>query len=218
MKDYYSVLGLKKGASEAQIKKAFRKLAFDWHPDLNPSKEAEEKFIQLNEAYETLIEGKIKSDFKINPSHSSNPPKTKDQKRREEIRERMKRFVEKRQNEFREMRTEYRDSKYSLFFRFLFYSEAYFYFAALAACIVAPFVIGAIYQSWLGFIIPILPAIGMGVSCYFKAVRLKRKADMIFGEKESYTIQELNSFVFYVGPRKDPYGPGPGFGSGAFPG
>lgn len=206
MADYYSILGLKKGASEAEIKKAFRKLAFEWHPDLNPSKEAEQKFIQLNEAYETLIEGKGKTEFKAGTSPFSNAPKSREEKRREEIRIRMKKFVEKRQNEFREMRTEYRGSKFSSLFRFLFYSEAYFYFAALAVCIVAPFVIGITYHHWLGFVIPVLPAIGMGGSCYFHAVRLKRKADMLFGEKENFTIQELNSFVFYVGPHYDPYG------------
>ena len=44
-RDYYEVLGLQKGASEDEIKKAFRQLAKKYHPDLNPGdKEAEEKF------------------------------------------------------------------------------------------------------------------------------------------------------------------------------
>jgi curved DNA-binding protein len=54
-KDYYSILGLTKTASEDEIKKAFRKLAVKYHPDKNPgNKEAEEKFKELNEAYEVL--------------------------------------------------------------------------------------------------------------------------------------------------------------------
>ncbi len=53
--DYYKVLGLTKNASEAEIKKAYRKLARKYHPDVNPgNKEAEKKFKELNEANEVL--------------------------------------------------------------------------------------------------------------------------------------------------------------------
>lgn len=53
--DYYKVLGLDKTATEAEIKKAYRKLARKYHPDVNPGDtEAEEKFKQLNEANEVL--------------------------------------------------------------------------------------------------------------------------------------------------------------------
>lgn len=54
-KDYYKVLGVSKGASADDIKKAFRKLARKYHPDVNPGdKKAEEKFKEINEAYEVL--------------------------------------------------------------------------------------------------------------------------------------------------------------------
>ena len=53
--DYYKVLGVDKNASESDIKKAYRKLARKYHPDLNPGdKEAEKKFKQINEANEVL--------------------------------------------------------------------------------------------------------------------------------------------------------------------
>jgi curved DNA-binding protein len=54
-KDYYAILGVPRGANEAEIKKAFRKLAREYHPDVAKNKkQAEEKFKELNEAYEVL--------------------------------------------------------------------------------------------------------------------------------------------------------------------
>ena len=53
-KDYYEILGVKKEASEAEIKSAYRKLARKYHPDVNKEKGAEEKFKDINEAYEVL--------------------------------------------------------------------------------------------------------------------------------------------------------------------
>lgn len=54
-KDYYKILGVKKDADEKEIRKAFRKLARQHHPDVNPNnKEAEEKFKEINEANEVL--------------------------------------------------------------------------------------------------------------------------------------------------------------------
>ena len=58
-RDYYEVLGLQKGASEDEIKKAYRKLAVKYHPDRNPDdKEAAEKFREATEAYEVLSDEK----------------------------------------------------------------------------------------------------------------------------------------------------------------
>ncbi|MBR1751565.1 MAG: molecular chaperone DnaJ [Ruminococcus sp.] len=63
-RDYYEVLGVSKGASDDEIKKAFRKLAKQYHPDLHPDdKEAEAKFKEVNEAYEVLSDPSKKAKY-----------------------------------------------------------------------------------------------------------------------------------------------------------
>ena len=63
-RDYYEVLGVEKGASAEEIKKAYRKSAMKYHPDRNPGdKEAEEKFKELGEAYEVLSDDDKRSRY-----------------------------------------------------------------------------------------------------------------------------------------------------------
>ena len=64
-KDFYEVLGLKKGASDAEIKKAYKKLAVKYHPDKNPENrdEAEENFKKISQAYQVLSDPKKKQTF-----------------------------------------------------------------------------------------------------------------------------------------------------------
>ena len=57
-KDYYKILGLSRGASEEDIKKAYRKMALKYHPDKNKTAGAEEKFKEIAEAYEVLSDPK----------------------------------------------------------------------------------------------------------------------------------------------------------------
>jgi curved DNA-binding protein len=53
-KDYYATLGVARGASQDEIKKAYRKLAQKWHPDVSKEKDAKEKFQEISEAYQAL--------------------------------------------------------------------------------------------------------------------------------------------------------------------
>ncbi|MCL0102317.1 molecular chaperone DnaJ, partial [Dehalococcoidia bacterium] len=62
-RDYYEVLGISRNATPEDVRKAFRKLAFDYHPDRNKSQGAETKFKEINEAYEILSDAEKRSQY-----------------------------------------------------------------------------------------------------------------------------------------------------------
>ena len=68
--DYYQVLGVSKNSSKQELKSAYRKLALKWHPDKNKEKGAEQKFKEINQAYETLSDPK-KKDMYDQVGHSA---------------------------------------------------------------------------------------------------------------------------------------------------
>merc|ERR1711936_252722 len=62
-KDYYTILGVARGASDDEIKKAYRKLALKYHPDKNQSPGAEERFKEIGEAYDVLSDSRKKQIY-----------------------------------------------------------------------------------------------------------------------------------------------------------
>ncbi|HEX9206498.1 MAG TPA: DnaJ domain-containing protein, partial [Candidatus Deferrimicrobiaceae bacterium] len=63
-KNYYEVLGIPEGASEEEIRKAYRRLAKKFHPDLNPGdRSAESRFKEVNEANEVLSDRKKREEY-----------------------------------------------------------------------------------------------------------------------------------------------------------
>ena len=74
MKDYYKILGIAKTASTTEIKQSFRKLAQKYHPDLNSASDAEEKFKEINEAYDNLKNPKKRKQHDFESSHRTQRP------------------------------------------------------------------------------------------------------------------------------------------------
>ena len=62
-KDYYDILGVSKDANDDEIKHAYRKLSKKWHPDINKAPDAEAKFKEINEAYETLSDPQKRANY-----------------------------------------------------------------------------------------------------------------------------------------------------------
>ena len=62
-RDFYDVLGVPRGSSEEEIRKAFRKYALEYHPDRNKSEGAADKFKEINEAYQVLSDTKKRADY-----------------------------------------------------------------------------------------------------------------------------------------------------------
>ncbi|MBS7610579.1 DnaJ domain-containing protein, partial [Candidatus Bathyarchaeota archaeon] len=64
-RDYYEILGVSRNATKEEIKEAFRKLAFQYHPDRNKSPEAAERFKEISEAYAVLSDDEKRRQYDL---------------------------------------------------------------------------------------------------------------------------------------------------------
>ena len=87
MTNSFQILGLKPGASEAEIKAAYRRLAKKYHPDISKEPNAEEKFIEITEAYQLLLDGPAVFKQGLGFAEREEIIKSKEEIRRERARE-----------------------------------------------------------------------------------------------------------------------------------
>ncbi len=95
MEYYYSVLELPPGASETEIKKAYRRLARKYHPDVSKLPDAEERFMEITEAYDRLLNAPAYQSVTV---ETASPVADREQQRRDRARQ----YARKRYEEFRQ--------------------------------------------------------------------------------------------------------------------
>jgi hypothetical protein len=154
---YFKLLGLPDKAPLAAIKTAYRKLAFQYHPDRNQDPAAHQKFIEITEAYEILI-GERKA---YRPGHTATPPPSSSDKknnrdrpkeqneheRNESIRKVKEAAAKRRYNEFMRESKSIRNSIYSNFLYVVFYLLFIGHLAIGIVAIVFPFVMSYIEEK-----------------------------------------------------------------------
>ncbi|HOT15168.1 MAG TPA: DnaJ domain-containing protein [Bacteroidales bacterium] len=158
MNKYFKILQLSENASEEDIRKAYRKLAKEYHPDVNKSKDAHEKFIEISEAYEILLSQRNKRLAKEQPYETAASKAAEEaeyERFREEIRERASRQAQMRYEEFVRQNEAFQKSGlkdlgllFTIFIRLLL-------LPLTAALIVVPFVV-AFHTVWYAVFILLL--------------------------------------------------------------
>lgn len=200
MDHYYQILGIPTGASKAEIKKAYRKLAMIYHPDKNDGKDSEHKFFQITEAYEILL-GERKAPVVRTVSYQYQRQYSQRRSyhfRRQSYREmwedeRDRRRREARRNAKEQARMRYENFKKNneAFKKSWYYKPAYYfiqtiYFLGRAfglLLLVSP-LFAVIYfhlhgsQWWKGLVC--LPLILAGVLCIDYCQRLKQESEHYF--------------------------------------
>jgi len=163
--NYHSVLGVGSNASFEEIKKAYRRKAFQFHPDLNKSENAQEKFIQITEAYEFLTKLNNRDLHSLGYRNYWNinkvPNDPEEHKEWERVwSEKFRERAEKQANmEFEEFQNEceaFQNSRYFYLGVVAFYIFGTLYILASAALIALPFII-AYYSKKPIYLITMLP-------------------------------------------------------------
>jgi hypothetical protein len=121
--DYYSILGLRAGATDDEIKKAYRRLARKYHPDVNREQDAEERFIEITEAYQYLLE---KPSVRRPSGEPVYEPPDKEELRRQRARE----FARMRYEAFKREVEAFRKKWYYTPLKIIRYTVVYVLYAA----------------------------------------------------------------------------------------
>lgn len=182
MEEYYQILGVSPGSNNADIKKAYRKLALQYHPDHNQSEEARERFLKITEAYEVLTgTRKLKNPFKKYYNRKANSPYTRT--RRQAAKERARRQEAKQYEEFCRNNIIFQQSWYFRPIKWLvkfiyFFGWVFGFFLMLAPLFAGVYIHLKGGYWWQGILC--LPLILAGLLVIHQCVRLKKEASPYF--------------------------------------
>ena len=141
MDQYYAVLGLKPGASESEIKTAYRRLARKYHPDVSKEPDSEEVFIEVTEAYQYLLE-KPKQRYSYDQTSTYSPPDREAMRR-----ERARQFAQMRYEEFRRSTIAFQKTWYFKSVKIATFVLIYCLYAAALLMLLAPVIVWIITRS-----------------------------------------------------------------------
>lgn len=200
MQDYYSILGLKAGASKDEVKKAYRRLAMQCHPDKNPSPDARLKFIRITEAYDNLMAGRtfsasFRSAIRTKPAAPKKPAyRAADEKRHEKMAQLHEQMMQK----FMHLRKEAQSGADHEQRKNTAYRDIYLGFAFSAVILISGFLIPVILNAGGMIIITFPLGLGLAIRQFWSTGRKKMKADMIYGEEIHFSYEELRDFFTEV--------------------
>lgn len=194
MLDYYSILGLRTGASKDEIKKAYRRLAMQYHPDKNPSPDARQKFIRITEAYDGLMAGKrFSSSFSTVTKHAE-PKKPAYRAADEKRHEKMAQMYEQMRLKFMQLRKEAQSGADHERRKRVVYRDIYLGFAFAVAILISGFLLPFFLNSGAMIIVTFPAGLGLAVRQFWRTGRKKMKADMIYGDEIHFSYEELRDF------------------------
>ena len=196
MQDYYFILGLKTGASKEEIKKAYRRLAMQCHPDKNPSPDARQKFIRITEAYDGLMAGKrFSSSFRTVTKTKPAEPKKPAYRMADERRlEKMAQMHEQMRLKFIRLRNEAQSGTDSQRKKKIIYRKIYSGFALAGVILIGGFLLPVLLNKGGMAIITFPIGLGLAMRLFWETGRKKMKADMIYGDEVHYSYEELRDF------------------------
>jgi hypothetical protein len=171
--EHYRILGLASNAGIQELKKAFREKAKIFHPDLNPSPDAREKFILVHAAYTIVLEymeGKARR-VAIDPADLR-------EQRRKQADDRARHYARMKYEEFVKECEAYKQSPYKWFFKMLYYGLFYLYMLCAMVFAMVP-----LWAGWEGGIFYFLICLPLFVLAYFTvgmANDWKKEIDPLF--------------------------------------
>ncbi len=171
--EHYRILGLASNADLNELKKAFRGKAKLFHPDLNSSPGAQENFIRIHIAYESVLEHLQRKKQTV----SSNP-EVDMEKRRQQAAERSRHYAKIKYEEFVKECEAYKQSPYKWIFKLMYYGLFYLYMLCAMTFIFVP-----LWAGWEGGIIYFLVCLPLFVLAYFTirmAYDWKKEIDPLF--------------------------------------